>query len=224
MLPLLYLCWLGVRHTVQRVTIEEPEDMLFTEIDRARPPAIRRRTMSAAGPEVLLAAGYALFLLAAALGLDLLARHSQRALGPLPHGGLQLPPPPRRLGVPGGPAPAARRARRPAARRALPGAGARLQRLPGEGATAPTPTTGREVVRPLDPWPHSEAGRFHRGISVALACLAGVIATIALVRHHGFADAVALGVALAATAAALPRLAGAFQRAPANFPGTPGPG
>lgn len=25
--------------------------------------------------------------------------------------------------------------------------------------------TGREVVRPLDPWPHSEAGRFHRGLA-----------------------------------------------------------
>jgi nitric oxide reductase subunit B len=31
-LPLLYLCWLGVRHTVPRVTLEVPEDILFTEI------------------------------------------------------------------------------------------------------------------------------------------------------------------------------------------------
>jgi hypothetical protein len=30
-LPLLYLCWLGVRYTVPRVTIEQP-DILFTEI------------------------------------------------------------------------------------------------------------------------------------------------------------------------------------------------
>ena len=28
---------------------------------------------------------------------------------------------------------------------------------------------GREVVRAMDPWPHSEAGRFHRGISLAVA-------------------------------------------------------
>ena len=28
---------------------------------------------------------------------------------------------------------------------------------------------GREIVRPLDPWPHSEAGRFHRGISLLAA-------------------------------------------------------
>ena len=31
-LPLLYLCYLGVRHTVPMVTMEEPEDILFTEI------------------------------------------------------------------------------------------------------------------------------------------------------------------------------------------------
>jgi nitric oxide reductase subunit B len=31
-LPLLYVCYLGVRHTVPRVTLEEPEDILFTDI------------------------------------------------------------------------------------------------------------------------------------------------------------------------------------------------
>lgn len=31
-LPLLYICYLGVRHTVPRVTLEEPEEVLFTEI------------------------------------------------------------------------------------------------------------------------------------------------------------------------------------------------
>jgi nitric oxide reductase subunit B len=40
-LPLLYLCYLGVRHTVPRVTMEEPEDVLFTEI--AEPAGPRRR-------------------------------------------------------------------------------------------------------------------------------------------------------------------------------------
>ena len=49
----------------------------------------------------------------------------------------------------------------------LPRQGARLQRLPAQGRRARTPTDGREIVRPLDPWPHSEAGRFHRGIVAA---------------------------------------------------------
>jgi nitric oxide reductase subunit B len=35
-LPLLYLCWLGVRHRVARVTYEEPEHPLFTEITPPR--------------------------------------------------------------------------------------------------------------------------------------------------------------------------------------------
>ncbi len=38
-LPLLYLCWLGIRHTVKRVTIEEPEDLLFTETSEPLPEA-----------------------------------------------------------------------------------------------------------------------------------------------------------------------------------------
>lgn len=31
-LPLLYLCWLGVRYRVRRVTLEEPEHPLFAEV------------------------------------------------------------------------------------------------------------------------------------------------------------------------------------------------
>jgi nitric oxide reductase large subunit len=31
-LPLLYLCWLGVRYTVRRMTLEEPEEILFAEV------------------------------------------------------------------------------------------------------------------------------------------------------------------------------------------------
>ncbi len=36
-LPLLYICWVGVRHTVGRETMEEPEDILFTEITEPEP-------------------------------------------------------------------------------------------------------------------------------------------------------------------------------------------
>jgi nitric oxide reductase subunit B len=31
-LPIVYICWLGVRYRVKRETLEEPEDILFTEI------------------------------------------------------------------------------------------------------------------------------------------------------------------------------------------------
>ena len=31
-IPVLYIAYVGIRHTVDRVTLEEPEDILFTEI------------------------------------------------------------------------------------------------------------------------------------------------------------------------------------------------
>jgi nitric oxide reductase subunit B len=31
-LPVLYIAYVGIRHTVERVTLEEPEDILFTEV------------------------------------------------------------------------------------------------------------------------------------------------------------------------------------------------
>jgi nitric oxide reductase subunit B len=38
-LPLLYLTYIGVRHTVKRVVIEEPEEVLFTEVTEPKAPA-----------------------------------------------------------------------------------------------------------------------------------------------------------------------------------------
>lgn len=43
---------------------------------------------------------------------------------------------------------------------------------------------GREIVRPLDPWPHSEAGRFHRTIALLLIALSALILLVELARHH----------------------------------------
>ena len=34
--PVLYIAYLGIRHTVTRVTLEEPDDILFTEVVRSR--------------------------------------------------------------------------------------------------------------------------------------------------------------------------------------------
>jgi nitric oxide reductase subunit B len=31
-LPVLYIAYIGIRHTVKRVTLEEPDDILFTEV------------------------------------------------------------------------------------------------------------------------------------------------------------------------------------------------
>jgi len=78
--------------------------------------------------------------------------------------------------------------------------------------------TGREIARPIDPWPHSEAGRFHRGVSVALTVLATVFLVTAAVAWHRPAD---LAVTLPVTALSFVLLwywARDFVRTPSGFP------
>ena len=48
---------------------------------------------------------------------------------------------------------------------------------------------GREVVRSLDPWPHSETGRFHRVIALMLVALAGLILVVEIARNHSAPEA-----------------------------------
>jgi hypothetical protein len=77
---------------------------------------------------------------------------------------------------------------------------------------------GREIVRPLDPWPHSEAGRFHRGIAVLLVGLALLILAVEGVRHHRPQEAALLAALLATGALAARRLMRDLRAHPANFP------
>jgi hypothetical protein len=77
---------------------------------------------------------------------------------------------------------------------------------------------GREIVRALDPWPHSEAGRFHRAVSILLVAVALLVLLTAVARNHTPAEAVAL-FALAAVAALEGRwLLRDLRAHPANFP------
>lgn len=77
---------------------------------------------------------------------------------------------------------------------------------------------GREVVRPLDPWPHSEAGRFHRGLSLVLIALSLLVLVAVGARHHEPAEA-ALLLALLGLALATGRwLLRDLRAHPANFP------
>jgi hypothetical protein len=77
---------------------------------------------------------------------------------------------------------------------------------------------GREVVRAMDPWPHSEAGRFHRGISLVVALIAGLILAAEILRNHAPPELAVLGAALAVVALTLWHLHAAFLITPANFP------
>ncbi len=82
--------------------------------------------------------------------------------------------------------------------------------------------TGREVVRPLDPWPHSEAGRFHRGLSLMLIALALLILAVEAARHHRAQEVTLLVSLLALGAMAARRLLRDLRAHPANFPGAAG--
>jgi hypothetical protein len=77
---------------------------------------------------------------------------------------------------------------------------------------------GREIVRPLDPWPHSEAGRFHRVIALVIVGLAWLIAVVELIRHHRPDEALLLAGVIVAALAAGWWLSVDLHTHPANFP------
>ncbi len=77
---------------------------------------------------------------------------------------------------------------------------------------------GREIVRPLDPWPHSEAGRFHRAIALVLIALAALILVAEVVRHHDPSEAALIAGLLVVCAIAGRWLLRDLRAHPANFP------
>lgn len=77
---------------------------------------------------------------------------------------------------------------------------------------------GREIVRPLDPWPHSEAGRFHRGIAVVLLGLASVIALAGILLTPSLPDLILPGAMFAVSALVGLRMSRAFAAMPSRFP------
>jgi hypothetical protein len=90
-------------------------------------------------------------------------------------------------------------------------------RCPSKGACTDS-DDGREVVRPLDPWPHSEAGRFHRGLSLVLVALSLLVLVAVGARHHAPPEAALLLGSLALALATGRLLLRDFRRQPANFP------
>jgi hypothetical protein len=168
-------------------------------------------------PEVFLLAGYAVFLLAASVVLDLLARHSHirseryRTAGFTYHhkSDAWVCPEDQIL----------TRSEVDHERRLI-----RYQGRPqicnhcSTKADCTDSDDGREVVRAIDPWPHSEAGRFHRGISLSVTVVAALILTAELVRNHSPAELLVLGAALGATVTVAWHMHKAFRASPANFP------
>jgi hypothetical protein len=168
-------------------------------------------------PEVLLAVGYAIFLLGVAFGLDLLARHSHARSKRYRTAGFTYHPshdawicPEDQILL-----------------RSEVDHGRRLVRYRGRPqicnhcptkAECTDSDQGREIVRAMDPWPHSEAGRFHRGISLAVALIAGLILMAEGIRNHDPLELAVLGAMLAAVVLVAWYLHAAFRATPANFP------
>ena len=216
----LYIAYLGIRHTVKQVTLDEPEDILFTVVDEPEgtPPGgrTRRPQRGSRGPSVLLAAGYAAFLTCGAFVLEWLSAHTHRRslryrtagfaydathdYWLCPEGQLW----PHELD----------RERRLVRYRAR----ARICNACSAKGRCTDSDHGREIVRPLDPWPHSESGRFHRVIALLLVALSGLILVVELARHHAAAEAAVLLGLLVPTALAARWLLRDLRVHPANFP------
>ena len=209
-IPTLCIAYLGVRHTVRQVTLEEPEDILFTEISQPEGvPAMSRRRgrggQADMSPEVWFLAGYAAFLVAAALILEWLSAHTHRRALRYRTAGFEYDEQLDHWRCPEGEhlwpheLDHERRLVRYRARAHICN-GCALK----ESCT--DSEHGREIVRPIDPWPHSEAGRFHRGLSLVLIALALLLLIVGSARHHEPEEA---GVFLALI------VAGAVRGAPA---------
>src|SRR5262249_34499875 len=128
-----------------------------------RADAAGRRAMSAVASMSFFAAAYGLFLAVAALGLDVLARHSHRraelyrTAGFTFHARLDAWECPEGERLHRVETDVQQRLARYRARAKV------CNQCPRKGDCTDS-DTGREVTRTLDPWPHSEAGRFHRVI------------------------------------------------------------
>ena len=85
-------------------------------------------------------------------------------------------------------------------------------------ASCTTSSKGREITREIDPWPHSEAGRFHRGIACTIAALACLLPLASLVPERDPLDALVLLVTVAFAGAASVPLVSHFWNTPDGFP------
>ena len=77
---------------------------------------------------------------------------------------------------------------------------------------------GREISREVDPWPHSDAGRFHRGIACAVAGFGVVLPSATLIANHSVSEVLVLATTvLVVLALGLP-LARHLWNTPSNAP------
>lgn len=85
-------------------------------------------------------------------------------------------------------------------------------------ATCTTSEHGRQVGRNVDPWPNSEAERFHRGIACVVVVLGLVWPLAAMLQNRTALELTVLGAATAAIALGSWPLWSHLHRSPAGFP------
>lgn len=77
---------------------------------------------------------------------------------------------------------------------------------------------GREVTREIDPWPHSEAGRFHRGVACCIASLAVLLPAAMLLSGPHLREVALLVATIVAAAFLWVPLARHLWNTPSGFP------
>jgi len=167
--------------------------------------------------ETFLAAGYGLFLVVVALVLDVLARHSHRRSALYRTAGFTYHEHLDAWDCPEGErlhrieTDMHQRLARYRARAHV------CNACPRKGDCTDS-DTGREITRALDPWPHSEAGRFHRVIAIAIVCFGILVIVVASALNHGAGDIAVLGASLLIAATVALYLLADFRSAPSGFP------
>jgi hypothetical protein len=173
--------------------------------------------MSGVATESLLAAGYAIFLVLVALGLDLLARHSHRRSELYRTAGFTY-----HAQLDAWECPEGERLHRIDTdmhqRLARYRARAQVCNACPRKADCTDSKTGRELTRTLDSWPHSEVGRFHRGIAIAIVCFGMLVLAAGFALHHAAGDVAVLGGALLVSTAVCLNLLAGFRSVPSGFP------
>lgn len=170
-----------------------------------------------ASPELVLSVGYACCLLVFAVGLDRLARHSHARSERYRTAGFRYHPQHDLWVCPQDQVlwPALYDEHRQLMRyRAKPSV---CNACPVKRDCTSSPD-GREITRSTQPWPHSEAARFHRGIVLVLTAIAALLLVTAALRHHQPVELFLVAPPLTATALLAHRFTDHFRRTPAGFP------
>jgi hypothetical protein len=173
--------------------------------------------MTGVASESLLAAGYAVFLAVVALAIDALARHSHRRSELYRTAGFTF-----HEHLDSWECPEGQRLHRMETdiehRLARYRATAHVCNACPRKPDCTDSDTGREVTRALDPWPHSEAGRFHRVIAISIVCFGLLVLGAGAALNHSAADLAVLGAALLLDTAVALYLFADLRSAPSGFP------